>query len=101
MKGLKEKQFEIKSDYKTINKKSDSEVNRITNSILDVFDVEYAKLIKSNNPDFSELEEFMLFFVNGKFVKEIKFNILVYMGFMYQTELTKKIKNIIKEKYIK
>lgn len=65
--NLHEKLLEIKQDYKNLTNNNSEQINIISNKILDVFEYEYATLLKSENPNYSELKEFIMCFIYGRF----------------------------------
>jgi hypothetical protein len=97
--NLKEKREELKSDYKNLEDKK--EVQIISNKILDVFELEYANLLRSESPDYSELKEFIMFFIHGKFQKQLKFDLWTAMAFYKSTEVTREVINVMRKKYNK
>lgn len=97
--NLHEKLLEIKQDYKNLTNNNSEQINIISNKILDVFEYEYATLLKSENPNYSELKEFIMCFIYGRFKKQLKFNLWTAMAFYTQTELTNHVKNVMRYKY--
>jgi uncharacterized protein YehS (DUF1456 family) len=95
------KKLEIFKEYKDSEIKDNDLIEIITNKILDIFEVEYAKLIVQENPNYTELDKFIMFFINGKLKKQIKYNLWTAMAFYKQSDLTRKVMAIMREKYFK
>jgi hypothetical protein len=57
--------------------------------------------LRSPNKDYTELREFIMFFIKGKFKKQIKFNIWVSMAFLSKSELTAEVIDYCRTKYNK
>ncbi len=105
---LKTLKLQIKQECKDIPVKNDKTAIVMSNKILDVFESHYAKLLRENNtdyklqehnPDYESLKDFIMFFINGKFQKQLKFNIWVAMAFYKQSEVTRLVINTMREKY--
>jgi hypothetical protein len=99
---LNTKRLEIFSEYKNTKVKDDEFLNKISNQILDVFDKEYYSLLKQPTPDYTTLRNFIMYFVNGKFKKQIKMNIYVSMVlFRVETEFSNEIFTCLRPRLFK
>lgn len=70
-------------------------------NILDYFECEYAKALEleegSMQIKMKELEHFLLQFLSDRYDKQVHLDILASMSFLTQSELTKRIKEKIRQ----
>jgi len=97
--SLIEKRDSIVQEYKSIEEKNCDNLCDIADKILDVFECEYSILMSKGSPDYTELKEFIMFFVNGNFRKEVKLNIWAAMGFYKQSVLTHFVIDEMRKKF--
>ena len=86
------KRLEITKEYRKAKVKDDDLIKSISNQILDVFDVEYWSLLQQPNRDYVELRNYIMYFMDGDFKKQIKMNIYISMFlFRVESEFTKEL----------
>ena len=86
------KRLEITKEYRKAKVKDDDLIKSISNQILDVFDVEYWSLLHQPNRDYVELRNYIMYFMDGDFKKQIKMNIYISMFlFRVESEFTKEL----------
>ena len=86
------KRLEITKEYRKVKVKDDEFIKSISNQILDVFDVEYWSLLQQPNRDYVELRNYIMYFMDGDFKKQIKMNIYISMFlFRVESEFTKEL----------
>jgi hypothetical protein len=96
------KRLEISREYRNAKTKDDEIINKISNQILDVFDKEYYSLLHQPNPDYTDLRNFLMYFMDGNFKKQIKMNLYVSMiMFRVESEFTKEIVYILRPRFFK
>ncbi len=99
--NLNKLKSEIVSEYNQMISDGSKKNNYISNKILNIFELEYARILRSPNKDYTELREFIMFFIKGKFKKQIKFNIWTSMAFLSKSELTAEVIDYCGTKYNK
>jgi hypothetical protein len=96
------KRLEISKEYRTTKIKDDELIKKTSNQILDVFDEEYYTLINNPSADYTDLRNFIMYFINGNFKKQIKMNIYVSMVlFRVESEFSNEIFNILRPRFFK
>jgi hypothetical protein len=96
------KRLEISKEYRTTKIKDDELIKKTSKQILDVFDEEYYTLINNPSADYTDLRNFIMYFINGNFKKQIKMNIYVSMVlFRVESEFSNEIFNILRPRFFK
>lgn len=99
---LNTKRLEISKEYRNTKIKDDELVKKTSNQILDVFDKEYYKLLRQPNSDYTDLRNFLMYFMDGNFKKQIKMNLYVSMIlFRVESEFTNEIVNGLRPRFFK
>jgi hypothetical protein len=94
------KRLEITKEYRNTKVKDDELIKSISNQILDVFDREYYCLLRQSNGDYVELRNFLMYFMDGNFKKQIKMNLYVSMFlFRVESEFTKELISIMRPRF--
>ena len=95
------KRLEITKEYRKVKVKDDEFIKSISNQILDVFDVEYWSLLQQpNDGDYVELRNYIMYFMDGDFKKQIKMNIYISMFlFRVESEFTKELIGLMRPRF--
>ena len=94
------KRLEITKEYRKVKVKDDEFIKSISNQILDVFDVEYWSLLQQPNRDYVELRNYIMYFMDGDFKKQIKMNIYISMFlFRVESEFTKELIGLMRPRF--
>ena len=96
------KRLEISKEYRNTKTKDDELIKKTSRQILDVFDKEYYSLLQQPNPDYTDLRNFLMYFMDGNFKKQIKMNLYVSMVlFRVESELTNEIIDKLRPRFFK
>jgi hypothetical protein len=96
------KRLEISKEYRNTKVKDDEVIKKTSSQILDVFDKEYYSLLRQSNPDFTDLRNFLMYFMDGNFRKQIKMNLYVSMIlFRVESEFSNEIFNTLRPRFFK
>jgi hypothetical protein len=96
------KRLEISKEYRNTKTKDDELIKKTSRQILDVFDKEYYSLLQQSNPDYTDLRNFLMYFMDGNFKKQIKMNLYVSMVlFRVESELTNEIIDKLRPRFFK
>jgi hypothetical protein len=99
---LNTKRLDISREYRNTKTKDDDLVKKISSQILDVFDKEYYALLQKPNSDYTNLRNFLMYFMDGNFKKQIKMNLYVSMIlFRVESEFTNEIVNVLRPRFFK
>lgn len=99
---LNTKRLDISREYRNTKTKDDELVKKTSKQILDVFNKQYYTLLQQPNPDYTDLRNFLMYFMDGNFKKQIKMNIYVSMIFFrVESEFTNELFNVLRPRFFK